>query len=49
MRIDHERNEFVKLSSHINGIEGFWGYAKMRLARFRGINKSTFYFTFEGV
>jgi len=28
---------------HINGIEGFWGYAKSRLVRFRGIPKSHFY------
>ncbi len=29
--------------NHINGIEGFWGYAKTRLARFRGMHPSTFY------
>ena len=28
---------------HINGIEGFWGFAKSRLAQFRGMNKKTFY------
>ena len=44
LRVDHHRNEFVKGHAHINGIEGFWGYAKSRLARFRGIHKSTFYF-----
>jgi len=43
LRIDHCRDQFVSGSSHINGIEGFWGYAKMRLARFRGMSKSTFY------
>ena len=43
MRVDHHRNEFVKGRAHINGIEGFWGYSKSRLARFRGIHKSTFY------
>jgi len=32
-----------RTKNHINGIEGFWGYAKTRLARFRGINKQTFY------
>jgi len=25
--------------AHINGIEGFWGYAKSRLSKFRGMNK----------
>ena len=29
--------------AHINGIEGFWGYAKSRLSKFRGMNKRTFY------
>ena len=43
LRVDHNKDEFVRGSSHINGIEGFWGYAKMRLARFRGMSKSTFY------
>jgi len=43
LRVDHSNDEFVSKGSHINGIEGFWGYAKMRLARFRGMNKSTFY------
>ncbi|MFH0881957.1 MAG: IS1595 family transposase, partial [bacterium] len=28
---------------HINGIESFWGYAKSRLARFRGVPRNTFY------
>ncbi len=41
----HGDNEFAKDGSqHINGIESFWGYAKTRLARFRGILKSTFYY-----
>ncbi|RME23487.1 MAG: IS1595 family transposase, partial [Candidatus Zixiibacteriota bacterium] len=26
----------------INGIEGFWGHAKTRLVRFRGMAPSTF-------
>ena len=40
-RVDHGRNEFVKHKAHINGIENFWGLAKMRLAKFRGLNRST--------
>ncbi len=43
LRIDHGRNEFAKGSTHVNGIEGFWGFSKTRLSRFRGMNKSTFY------
>ncbi|MZG31546.1 MAG: IS1595 family transposase [Nitrospinae bacterium] len=42
-RIDHGRNEFAKGSTHVNGIEGFWGFSKTRLSRFRGMRKSTFY------
>jgi len=40
-RVDHGRNEFVKHKAHINGIENFWGIAKMRLAKFRGLNRAT--------
>jgi transposase len=43
LRVDHGRNEFVRGRSHINGIEGFWGFAKSRLSRFRGMHKNTFY------
>jgi transposase-like protein len=42
-RVDHERGEFAGGHAHVNGIEGFRGYAKSRLARFRGIHKPTFY------
>ena len=28
--------------NHINGIENFWGYAKHRLSRFKGIKKENF-------
>ena len=28
---------------HINGIEGFWGMAKVRLAKFKGLPKHTFH------
>ena len=42
LRVDHSKDEFVKGRNHINGIEGFWGYAKTRLFRFRGMAPSTF-------
>lgn len=47
LRVDHSRNEFSSRTvrgNHINGIEGFWGYAKTRLARFRGIHPHAFLF-----
>lgn len=34
-RVQHGHNEFANNKSHINGIENFWGIAKMRLAKFR--------------
>ena len=43
-RLDHSNNEFVRGKSHINGIEGFWGFAKTRLVKFKGMYKHTFYF-----
>ena len=42
LRIDHSKDEFAQGRNHINGIEGFWGYAKTRLNRFRGMSPSTF-------
>ena len=42
LRIDHSKDEFAKGRNHINGIEGFWGHAKTRLVRFRGMSPSTF-------
>ena len=42
-RVNHGQDQFVHDKSHINGIESFWGYAKTRLSRFRGMNKKTFY------
>ena len=42
-RIKHSHNEFAKGRNHINGIENFWGLCKVRLTRFRGIHKHTFY------
>lgn len=47
LRVDHARNEFSSRrvrGNHINGIEGFWGYAKSRLSRFRGMHRRTFLF-----
>src|SRR5947209_16900236 len=42
-RVRHDRNEFARGSAHINRIEGFWGMAKTRLVKFRGMRRSTFY------
>lgn len=42
-RVRHGKNEFSSGKSHINGIENFWGLAKVRLAKLRGIHKSHFY------
>jgi transposase-like protein len=42
-RVNHGGDEFVNERSHINGIESFWAFAKTRLAKFRGMSKSTFY------
>ena len=42
-RVDHGKNEFARGHNHINGIEGFWGVAKTRLAKFRGMSRQTFY------
>ena len=46
-RVHHGKSEFArkegKIRNHINGIENFWGIAKVRLYKFRGMDKKTFY------
>lgn len=42
-RVDHGKHQFAHGNCHINGIEGFWGLAKTRLTRFKGLAKHTFY------
>lgn len=42
-RVEHGRNEFANDHSHINGIESFWAYAKLRLSKAKGIRKEMFY------
>jgi transposase-like protein len=41
-RVHHGKNEFARGNSHINGIESFWGYAKTRLVKFKGMDKKMF-------
>jgi len=41
-RVNHVQNEFTHGKQHINGIEGFWGYAKHRLVKFCGVKKEYF-------
>ena len=36
-RVRHSNDEFGKGAVHMNGIEGFWGLAKVRLAMFKGL------------
>lgn len=43
-RVLHGENEFANKQSHINGIESFWGYAKLRLAKMKGIRREMFYY-----
>ena len=41
-RVHHGKDEFVRGKSHINGIESFWSYAKIRLVKFHGLDKENF-------
>ena len=42
-RVHHGADEFARGSSHINGIESFWSFAKRRRAQFNGVSKNKFY------
>ena len=41
-RVNHSSNEFVRGTTHVNGIEGFWSFAKRRLQKFNGVSSETF-------
>lgn len=41
-RVKHCKNEFANGKNHINGIENFWGYCKLRLSKFKGIKRDNF-------
>lgn len=40
-RVNHQKT-FGKSHSHINGIEGFWSYAKERFMKYHGINMANY-------
>ncbi len=41
-RVNHSAHEFAQGRKHINGIESFWGVAKIRLAAKRGLRPEYF-------
>jgi transposase len=41
-RVKHSDDVFVNGRAHVNGIENFWGVAKSRLIKLRGIRKEKF-------
>jgi transposase len=41
LRVDHGKR-FSSGKVYINGLEGFWSYAKERLAKFHGVSKGKF-------
>ena len=42
-RVDHGPGQLANGTTHINGIEGFWGFSKTRLAKFHGVPKPHLY------
>jgi transposase len=42
-RVKHSEDVFSNGRAHVNGIENFWGIAKTRLVKFRGLSKEHFY------
>lgn len=43
-RVNHSKRYSKKRGTHINGIENFWSFAKLRLVRFHGISRDHFYY-----
>jgi len=42
--IRHDKDEFANQKNHINGIEGFWSFAKERFHKYHGIDKKNYPF-----
>jgi len=42
-RVTHKRDEYVREGVHLNGIEGFWSYAKTWLYHYHGVPRSYFH------
>ena len=42
-RIHHHHNQFARGKNHVNGIESFWSFTKLRLAKLRGIRAEYFF------
>jgi transposase len=42
-RVKHSNDVFANGRAHVNGIENFWGVAKSRLIKLRGVRKDKFY------
>jgi transposase len=42
-RVKHSDDVFANGRAHVNGIENFWGIAKTRLLKFRGLHRQHFY------
>jgi len=42
LKVNHEKTLVGKNHHHINGIEGFWSYAKHKLYNYRGVSRSNF-------
>jgi transposase len=40
--IKHDSDQFADGHNHINGIEGFWSYAKERFHKYHGINHANY-------
>lgn len=41
-RIHHHENELARGKNHVNGIESFWSFAKLHMAKMGGLRKAHF-------
>lgn len=42
-RVFHDESDFSRGKNHVNGIEGFWSFAKLRLSRLMEIRPARFF------
>ena len=48
-RFEHGNDELAHKQSHINGLEPFWAYAKLRLAKLKGIREKMLYYHWKEI
>ncbi len=47
--VSHGKDEYARGDVHINGMEGFWSYAKTWMYHYKGVSKQYFHLYLKGI